>query len=202
MILLVSMILLLLLTVMGLASMGGSLLEARMTGNYRDQELAIQSAEAALREGERTIKSRSATALNASIIAGGSNCNGGYCLPRQFDPAFAASIGKACDAVGHIYERWELPVCNNGAAVGSADVWSNTGRHLVYASTLPGVSARASYIVELAGLYRDPTAPPGDCVGHPLDPVNAICQRVYRVTALASGGTDRAQVMLQSTYVK
>ncbi|HMW15083.1 MAG TPA: PilX N-terminal domain-containing pilus assembly protein [Pseudomonadales bacterium] len=201
-ILLVSLILLLILTVMGLASMGGSLLEARMTGHYRDQELAIQSAEAALREGERTIHSSSSALLDARIKAGGNSCTGGYCQSRQFDTGHAASLGKACHQAGHLYERWELPVCDSGAPVGSADVWNNAGRHLTYGANLPGVRAPARYIIELAGLARPATAPPGDCAGHPLDPANAGCQRVYRITALAGGGTDRAQVMLQSTYVK
>lgn len=201
-ILLVSLILLLILTVMGLASMGGSLLEARMTGHYRDQELAIQSAEAALREGERAIQASSSSVLDARISAGGNNCTGGYCLPRQFDPGYAASLGKACDQVGHLYERWELPVCDSGTPVGSPDVWNNPARHLTYGANLPGVNAPARYIIELAGLARPATAPPEDCAGHPFDPTNAGCQRVYRITALASGGTDRAQVMLQSTYVK
>lgn len=46
------MILLLVVAVIGLASLRGTLLEERMSANVRDRGLAFQAAEAALREGE------------------------------------------------------------------------------------------------------------------------------------------------------
>lgn len=46
------MILLLVVAVIGLASLRGTLLEQRMSTNVRDRGLAFQAAEAALREGE------------------------------------------------------------------------------------------------------------------------------------------------------
>ena len=51
-VLVVGLVLLLILTVIGLASIRGSDLQERMAGNMRDRNIAFQSAEAGLREGE------------------------------------------------------------------------------------------------------------------------------------------------------
>jgi type IV pilus assembly protein PilX len=53
----ISLIMLLLLTVIGVASMGNSGLEEKMAGNLRDRNLAFQAAETALRAGEEQTKS-------------------------------------------------------------------------------------------------------------------------------------------------
>lgn len=57
-ILIVALIMLLLVTVIGIASMRDTSLQERMAGNLRDQELALQSAEAALRRGEASVNQR------------------------------------------------------------------------------------------------------------------------------------------------
>lgn len=51
-ILIISLIFLLLLTILGLTAMQGTTLEEKMAGNTRDSSLALQAAEAALREAE------------------------------------------------------------------------------------------------------------------------------------------------------
>jgi type IV pilus assembly protein PilX len=56
-VLVISLIMLLLLTIIGLSGMQTTVLEEKMTGNSRDQNLAFQSAEAALRAGETKIES-------------------------------------------------------------------------------------------------------------------------------------------------
>lgn len=54
-VLIVGLIMLLLLTVIGMAAIRGSGLQEQMAGNMRDHNLAFQSAEAALRSGEEVI---------------------------------------------------------------------------------------------------------------------------------------------------
>ncbi|MDI3491373.1 MAG: type pilus assembly protein PilX [Thauera sp.] len=54
-VLLVAMIMLLIMSMLGISSMRGTGLEERMSGNWRDQNLALQAAEAALRQGERSL---------------------------------------------------------------------------------------------------------------------------------------------------
>ncbi len=62
--LLVVLIILIVITLIGLASIRGTLLRERMSGNMYDRSLAFQSAESALREAE--------VAVRAAVVAGGS----------------------------------------------------------------------------------------------------------------------------------
>ncbi len=69
-ILIVALIMLLLVTIIGLASIRGTSLQERMAGNLRDQELALQAAEAALRKGESIVVSKfEANTLNTLATA-------------------------------------------------------------------------------------------------------------------------------------
>ncbi len=69
-ILIVALIMLLLVTIIGLASIRGTSLQERMAGNLRDQELALQAAEAALRQGESIVVSKfEANTLNTLATA-------------------------------------------------------------------------------------------------------------------------------------
>lgn len=76
------LILLLVMTLLGLAAMRSTLLEERMTANLLDRSLAFQAAEAALREGE-------VVAANPATRAAvpGSGCSNGICsLPDASQP--------------------------------------------------------------------------------------------------------------------
>jgi len=50
--LLVSLIILLVMTILGVQALSTTMLEEKMSGNYRDNQLAFEAAEAALRAGE------------------------------------------------------------------------------------------------------------------------------------------------------
>lgn len=76
------LILLLVMTLLGLAAMRGTLLEERMTANMLDRSLAFQAAEAALREGE-VVAANSGT--RAAVPSSG--CSNGICsLPDAAQP--------------------------------------------------------------------------------------------------------------------
>jgi len=77
--LIVVLILLLIMTLLGLAVLRGTTLEERMTANMYDRSLGFQAAESALRQGEELAK---ATAV--PVAAG---CSNGVCgLPVATDP--------------------------------------------------------------------------------------------------------------------
>ncbi len=71
-VLIVSLIMLLLLTLIGTTSMQSTSLEEKMVGNMRDQNIAFQRAEAALRAGEAEVASTVATlpGFNCTGIGG------------------------------------------------------------------------------------------------------------------------------------
>jgi type IV pilus assembly protein PilX len=69
--LMIVLILLLVMTLIGLASLRGTLMEEQMSFNTRDRSLAFQAAEAALREGELIASSKPALPV--------SGCAAGLC---------------------------------------------------------------------------------------------------------------------------
>lgn len=78
--LVVVLILLLIMTLLGLAVLRSTLLEERMSANLLDRNLSFQSAEAALREGEALAAGRT-TAQHTAIAAAaaGGACANGVC---------------------------------------------------------------------------------------------------------------------------
>ncbi|MBF0185040.1 MAG: pilus assembly protein [Magnetococcales bacterium] len=77
----------------------------------------------------------------------------------------------------------------------SLDVWNQAGRHQTDSIDLRGTVSRPKYIIEDLCEYATKSwldANPG---------ASDLPQRAYRITALGSGGTTEAQVMLQSIYV-
>jgi len=62
----IGLIMLLLLTIIGLAAIRGASLEERMAGNYRDRALAFQAGEAGLRAAEEVLNGASLPAWNTT----------------------------------------------------------------------------------------------------------------------------------------
>lgn len=92
--LVVVMILLLVMTLLGLAVLRGTLLEERMTANLLDRSLSFQAAEAALRNGETIAATRP--------VAPANGCAGGVCATpdatvadRWLDTGFAGWVNAS-----------------------------------------------------------------------------------------------------------
>lgn len=62
----ISMLILLVLTLVGVSSMNNTILEEKMSGNVRDYNIAFQAAESALAEGEDTIGSAALPAFTGT----------------------------------------------------------------------------------------------------------------------------------------
>lgn len=65
-VLIVTLIMLLLMTLLAIGSMRGTVLQERMAGNLRDENLAFQAAEMAQREAEQAAKNKSVTAWQST----------------------------------------------------------------------------------------------------------------------------------------
>lgn len=103
--LIVSLVMLLLMTLVGVASMQGTILQERMSGNLRDRELAFEATETALRAGETWVVANVPSAMNEALLAppetwDGSDSSGNVAdLDDQLvaDPVFhAAWQGDVC----------------------------------------------------------------------------------------------------------
>ncbi|KGO99390.1 pilus assembly PilX family protein [Novilysobacter defluvii] len=93
-VLIVVLVLLLAMTVLGMLSLRGALMEERMGAGMYDRSLAFQAAEAALREAEQRLM---APGVLADFPTTADTCNNGLCatpapaegkLDRSDDPAF------------------------------------------------------------------------------------------------------------------
>ena len=116
--LVVVLILLLVMTILGLAVMRGTLLEERMSANMYDRSLAFQQAESALREAEAAI--RAAVLANGKGWVIGVRCGEDAANPGTVDPAL-------CSVPANIYTGGTT--CNAGSGKG-ADCWLNATDHL------------------------------------------------------------------------
>lgn len=106
--LVVVLILLLVMTLLGLAVLRGTLLEERMSANLLDRSQNFQAAEAALREAEGMIAA--GVVWGANPPAAGSGCNNGMC-----GSPVAGSADRATDAA---FAGWRNAASNlnNGIA--------------------------------------------------------------------------------------
>ncbi|MEE9358329.1 pilus assembly PilX family protein [Candidatus Vondammii sp. HM_W22] len=176
------LVLLLVTTLLGVAAMSTTALEESMTQNERDQHTAFQAAEAALREGERYVKSQ---ATSPTIFPGSfsKTCANGLCFSRENTPNYDKT--KSPCETGGISDRWDMWSCPTSHS-GNLAVWTNAKRHRSHANTSltnsKGITTLPKYIIEFMG-YQDITR-----------------DELYRITSFATGGTDDAKVMLQSTY--
>lgn len=109
-VLIVGLVLLLILTVIGLASIRGSDLQERMAGNMRDRNIAFQSAEAALRAGEDLLDLPVLPSFSGSVVGYWPDLNKPNALrprppiwtPQQWT---ANSVQIAADTIGGVTEQ-------------------------------------------------------------------------------------------------
>ncbi|MDQ1092750.1 type IV pilus assembly protein PilX [Xanthomonas sacchari] len=93
--LIVVLLLLLVMTLLGLAVVRGTLMQERMSGNLLDRSVNFQAAESALREGE-------ALAAAQTVVPTGNGCSAGVCgrpqatqTERWRDPGFTGWINAS-----------------------------------------------------------------------------------------------------------
>ena len=158
---------------LGVSVMSSNVMRERMIGNTRDRELAMQAAEAALRDAELDVSSNIKS--NSAFTDG---CAAGLCTP----PSARATSSP-------------LPV--HAAALGFD--WANAANVRAYGgytaiTAYPGVAAQPVYVIEKLGTLG---VAPGDTL---LGPPSAR-GIAYRITARATGARAGTTVLLQSIYV-
>lgn len=173
-VLLVSLVLLLVMTVAGLTGVKMATLDEKVSGNYQDQQIAFYAAEAALKEAEQFIANNQFTLTSFTA-----SCADGFCFS-----------GTNSDDVGS---------CHPGTAQPwqTAALWSSGDQHRTTSVSISGTSAQAKYIIEFrCYIAKEPSGPLPD-------PANRRdWAEFFRITALASGGSGDARVMLQSSFAK
>ena len=179
--LLLILLMMVVLSMLTLGAMNSSIVQERMVGNARDRHVALQAAEATLRDAELDIETN---IDGSSGFAEG--CSAGLCIP----PSDAAS-GPVSTPL------WQgLNWAASGRGYGS-----RTGAAALLGPDNLALSEQPRYIVE-----RLPTLPPvsGESAGFGGGWSNSPTARAraFRITVQASGIRAATVVMLQSVYVK
>lgn len=171
-VLVVALILLLVLTLLGLAAAQSTSLQERMAGNARNHDLAFQAAEAGLNAAQSGVLQGLWSNAN---FAG--NENGLYLL------------ATCCTATGGSWTSAWDPGVN---AWPTALPLTTTVPGLV----IPGIPAdqQPVFIVE----QLPPMAPPGSNLGQQQNGSGAPPVQPYRITVYAYGGNQTTHVILQS----
>lgn len=174
-VLVVSLLLLLVMSVLALGASQATRMQERMASNSRDYDLAFQSAEAGLRKAERLIDDPN---LGAAPIP----CTSGRC--RVFE------LNILPDDIAY---RSPANWWNANAWTYSTDLtWTDTNQGAMSGTDL--AHSDPQYVIEEIEEVPDalsipPTGPPASRI-------------YYRVTSAAEGGTNRAVVVLESTFAR
>lgn len=94
-VLVISLLLLLVLTLIGVAAVRSTTVDERMTANQRDEEVAFQAAEAALRDGESALQAATAGQFDNSNGLYDSSSTVSYTDPNVWDSSQTNSIAYA-----------------------------------------------------------------------------------------------------------
>ncbi|MDR6840075.1 pilus assembly PilX family protein [Pseudoxanthomonas sacheonensis] len=192
--LVVVLILLLIMTLLGLAVLRGTLLEERMSANMYDRSLAFQQAESALREGEERVRDVIVAEGNGWVI--GVKCGN--------DPARGGVTGivdASCAMPANLYSGGT--VCTG--TVLTSDCWFNAQDQLTTANNSAGAP---QYYVQYMGL-RDSSDELGldssaGSTQYGGGGGGVVQEAMYRVIARShspAASSDRAVVVLQANVV-
>ena len=162
--------------ILGVSVMSINVMQERMIGNTKDHDLAMQAAEAALRDGELDASELGPTAVFRDA------CTAGLCTPPSQRatpsalPVHDASLGF----------DW-----NNDANVRKYGQYTNTAAHPI--TGFPTVAGQPRYVIEKLGAM-------GVVAGDSLLSSPTERGTAYRITARATGARDDTVVILQSIY--
>lgn len=122
--LVIALMLLLAITLLGLASMRGSTMQERMSANLYDRAIAFQAAESSLREAE-------------TLLAGGT--------AGPFDGTINGLYGKPAPATSGYHNRWE----DSAVVWATASTWWESAD----ADTRAKAAGAPQYIIEDMGMW-------------------------------------------------
>lgn len=195
----VCLVLLLVVTALGLSTMGGTGLEMKMSSSFRDRAVAFDMAEEALSVAESWILEENLTNNNYISSCTGNNCftetcDAGLCAFFSSSDPYTDSVKRA-DCVSNL-EFPSTSVWEWAGATNEPNLWLDESKSVEVNSSHPNVVTDSRYIIELM-CYTDKT------VGNKCDSDNPQnCAPRFRITALGRGVTSTTVVMLQSVYKK
>ncbi|MFZ6767721.1 pilus assembly PilX family protein [Undibacterium sp. Di26W] len=208
--LILTVVLLMALSLLGLSAMQNSTLQERMSNNLRDRNIALQAAELTLRDAERDLASLLAD--NVTFCPGGSAAGAVTCRPTAARPDNPLLRDGFWVWTSTMRQTW-TPDCVRGQclpldnATAPVPVWDDTAANwapqtgstgtnptIAYgtytgATAIPKVAAQPRYIMEIF--------PPGGLVAD-FAGTSGSARVAVRITVRAVGQNPNTVVMLQS----
>jgi len=198
-VLVVCLVLLLVVTALGLSSMGSTSLEMKMASGFRDRSVAFEVTEEALSVAEAWLSETNINDTDYLSTCSGTNCFSADCVAGlcafydSTDPFLSThelvDCGTHMDIPGTSVWRW-------AGAAGEPNLWLDNAKSVAVDPTHPDVTTDARYIIEFM-CYTDRVSGTACVAGNP-----ASCAPHFRVTAMGRGLTDSSVVMLQSIFKK
>lgn len=190
-VLVVALMFLIILTLLGLAAMTGTTLEEKMAGNSRDYNIALQAAEAALRDAEADLKGSGVSAgrtLNVYSFPVG--------LIGTATPSGCASTGGTATGLCVIdTEKVQLYGDSTKVDWGASSTSSARYGQFTGATSITGVASQPRYVMELMkfsdGMSKDRVSGASGSVDYFF----------IRITARAWGANNQTQVTLQEIFI-
>jgi type IV pilus assembly protein PilX len=176
----IGLLILVIMTLIGVTAMTTTSLENKMAGNLKDWNLALQAAEAGLRDAETDVAISGRVSGKTNAV---DNCAALLSSPSDQD-------GQCLSPVTATTNLWQTIDWTESA---SPVKYVKYGRFTAapgYTST-EGFAALPRYIIE----PMDSNKPGEDNLTFPHK------TKTFRITVVGYGGTTDANVMLQSTYV-
>lgn len=172
-VLITGLIFLVVLTLLGTTALQGTLLEEKMAGNLRDETLAFQAAEAALRSGERFLEQVTLPEFNGS--------DGLY--------------HHACSAKAEDEDIDESFLCTTTPDPVAEMKWNAGDSREIDVVAMEGVASQPRYFIE-----QLPSVPLMGDGGSAQQSGTSLNANMFRIVARGTGGTETAAILLQSTY--
>lgn len=175
-VLVVSLLILLVMTVLGVAAMGTTTLQERMANNNRQQQVAFQAAEAALRAGETYLAN---TITNLTALTTNFNAT------TPVAGLYAERAPRTGVASHPLSAGFDIYNDSDWLGAGSA----------VEVGSVTSVTRRPRYIIQYVGRVGPP---PNDYTGKKPD----TRQYGFRITAIGwgEGAAPNGRYLLQSSY--
>ncbi len=181
-VLITGLIFLVILMLIGTTAMQGTLLEEKMAGNLRDETLAFQAAEAALRSGERFLEQVTIPEFNGSDgLYYYADCWGSESGAGDEASDTAGSTGNAC--------------APENPATWSASDWSDAAKTRSAEIETDGVASQPRYFIE-----QLPNISLMGNSGSAQQSGSLQTASIFRIVARGVGGNDTTAAILQSTY--
>jgi len=185
-VLIVSLVMLIIMTLLGISGMNNTVMQERMAGNQRNSTLAFQAAEAALRAAENDIDQNWGSDFPDGDTNGTTN--------NDNRGVFTYNSATLDPNLGNDTEWWAE---RTGAA--NNTFWANNGTDAYAADTLEFQSGEflgmPQFIIEKIG-FR-----PLNCTS--CDPLQqCYCEHHYQITARGTGAAGQSESYLRSIYVR